>query len=87
MLGMLGDNKKIASMIISGTGKMDGKEYTENYGEGKEDSEMDMMNPVEMMAKELINAIHAKDAKKTAEIFCYILEVKSKSGVEIEIKA
>jgi hypothetical protein len=86
MLGLLGDSKKAASIIISASGKRDGGEYSKEYGEGSEKSEMDMMNPVEMMASELINAIHAKDAKKTAEIFCYILDVKRKGeGVEIEI--
>ena len=87
MLGMLGDSKKTASIIISGMGKRGGDEYSQEYGEGKEGPEMDMMNPVEMMSKELIDAIHAKDAKKTAEIFCYILEIKGKEGTEIEINA
>lgn len=86
MLGMLGDSKKMASIIVSASGKRDGKEYQEDYGNGENGQEMDAMNPVEMMAKELIDAVHTKDAKKTAEILCCIIEIKSK-GTEIEINA
>lgn len=88
MMGMnlLGDSKKAASIIVSASGKMDGQDYSKEYGEGKDGPEVDMMDPVECMMKELIDAIHAKDCKKASEIFCYILDVKSK-GTEIEINA
>ena len=85
MLGMLGDTKKMASLIVSGKGMMGDKPYYEERGEGSERDQEDNLSPMRMMTAELFTAIKEGDEERGCAILCSMIGFYSKEKKEVEI--